>query len=631
MTRSHASVLALLAASLPVPVFAQDAIDLGTLVLSGGLTPIATEALGRSASVLTGAEIEARGITNVQEALRAIPGVAVTGSGSNSTQVRIRGGEGNHTLVLIDGIEAAAGDSEYFLSGLETANIERIEVLRGPQSAFYGSDASSGVINIITRNGAIGQQARLTFEGGGGFATTTFLSTRSERGGLSLSFSDTNDDGWDFSGSGGEKDFTDRTTLILKGDIRVTPDLTLGVVLRDSSETYASDGTNGGATRAEDYVVDSPFFLTDREEFTGSVYADLSSLGGQLTHRLSFDRTENTQTFLGTSTTEVLKYRLSYGLDGQPVTEASQVLNVLLESQEDTNSRSPQSRRESDSIAVEYRAALDTGLDLQVGIRRDFNDPFADATTWNVAASYLLANDIRLHASAGTGNVNPTYFEISDNFFPAFGSGSNTQYDGNTNLTPERNRSFDIGVEVPILQGRGVIDVTYFNETLVDEITTRFLGFDAGTNTSTFTFVNQQGESTREGVELSGSVAATDTLDLRFAYTYLDARNPDGSVEVRRPKHEVTFGATLRAFDDRATFTADIRHVAGNFDTQFFGSFNTVELPSFTTADIAARYALSETVDLTARVENVFDDDAVEVVGYIGRPRTVYVGLDARW
>ncbi|MEM9788497.1 MAG: TonB-dependent receptor, partial [Pseudomonadota bacterium] len=220
----------------------------------------------------------------------------------------------------------------------------------------------------------------------------------------------------------------------------------------------------------------------------------------------------------------------------------------------------------------------------------------------------------------GTGIVNPSFSEVNGQDFGTF------EVIGNPDLKPEENQSFDIGIEIPVLAGRGFVDVTYFNETLTDEITSVpvVLG-------SSSTSINQSGDSTREGAELTGRVAATDNIDLRASYTFLDAKNPDGSVEIRRPEHELSLGGTLRAFADRATFTADLRHVAGNFDTEFFGGFETRELPDITTVDIAARYALNDNFTLTSRVTNLFDEDAMEVWGFAGRPRTAYIGFDARF
>jgi len=631
MKRSLLLSAAACALFAPAAAFAQEietddeeTVELQRIIISGGLTPVEADAYGRSATVITAAEIEDRGITTVQDALRAVPGVSVNGSGSNFTQVRIRGGEANHTLILIDGIEAAGGDSEYILTGLETANIERIEVLRGPQSVFYGSNASTGVVNIITKKGNIGQELSGTVEFGGGKTVTGFASTRDERGGISLSYSDARDKGWDFSGNENEKDRTDRKTLIVNGDYMLTPDLKIGFTGRKSEEEYEYDSTSFLATRFEDYVVDDPNQFSERDEMTLGVFGELSTFGGILTHRLSFEQTTNEQSFNGgtptETTTEAIKYLASLGLDGRPVAEADHILNLMIEREEDSSSSNPDFNRSSDSIALEYRGSFANGFDVQLGARQDFNDRFEDATTWNVGLAYTLENGVRFHASAGTGIVNPSYFQLyANSCFGIFGC-----FLGNPDLLPERNKSFDIGVEIPVFDGRGFFDITYFNETLTDEIESVPVGIDT-------TFENEDGDSTREGVEVAARIAATDYLDLRASYTHLIARNPDGSIETRRPEHELSLGATLRAFDDRATFTADLRHVTGLWDTEGFGARRTLELPDVTTVDLSARYAVNDNVTVTGRVTNLFDDDAMEVWGYAGRPRTFYAGLEAKF
>jgi len=621
MNRAKLLATAAIAALNATSATAQDdSYELGEIIVSGGLTPIAAEAYGRAATVLTAKDIEDRGITTVQDALRALPGLSVSGAGANYTQVRIRGAESNHTLILIDGIEAAGGDGEYILSGLETANIERIEVLRGPQSVYYGSNASAGVVNIITRKGGLGTEYGGSIELGGGTTATAFVSTRTGKGGLSLSLSDTHDDGYDFSGDGGEKDATDRQTMILSGDYMVTGALKLGFTLRRSDERNEFDSNSWMATDSDSYVVDDPAPFSTRDETAGSVYAELAMLEGRLSHRLAYEKTENDDTYNGgpatTTETEALKYRLSYGLDGQAVAQSDHILNALAEHEEDSSSSDPAYGRKATSVALEYRGHLGNGLDIQAGLRHDDNDVFKDITTWNLGASYSFANGVRLHGSAGTGSVNPTYFEL---YAAAWG------YTGNPDLTPEENRSFDLGVELPVFGGRGVLDVTYFNETLTDEITA------VSTGPGTYSFENQAGDSDRQGVEVMAELAATETLDLRLSYTYLDATDPDGSVEIRRPKHELGLGATLETFGGRGTVSADLRHVAGNYDTQFWGAYETVKLPEYTTVDVAARYALTDHVTLTGRVQNLFDAEVMDVWGYPGRERTAYVGLDARW
>ena len=617
-------VLAALAASAAIlgyPAIAEEVTDLDTIIMSGGLTPIDAERYGRAATALTEEEIKKRGITSVQDALRALPGVAVNGSGNTFTQVRIRGGEGNHTLILIDGVEAAGGDGEYILSGLETANIARIEVLRGPQSVYYGSNASAGVINIITKSGREGREISGSVEFGAATTATGFISNRNARGGVSLALSYTNDKGYDASGDGGEKDGLELRTAILKGDYMVGEGLKLGFNLRRSQEDYDYDSTSFVATDAASYVVDDPTQFSRRDEMTAQVFAEYTMLDGRLTHRLSLENTDNEQSNNGGAPTrthtQAAKYRLSYGLDGRPVDEADHLLNAMLEWEKDSSSSNPAYGREAMSYALEYRGSFASGLNLQAGVRFDDNKVFEDATTWNLGLSYTFAQSgVRLHASAGTGIVNPSYFEL---YASAFG------YTGNPGLMPEKNRSFDIGVEVPVMQGRGSIDVTYFNERLTDEITA------VSTGPGSFSYINQAGDSKRHGIEVSGQVQATDQLFLRLSYTYLEATNPDGSVEIRRPKHELALGATLDTFNGRGSVSADIRHVSGNYDTQFWGAYNTVELPAFTTANLSAEYDIDDRWKLTGRVTNLFNKDTMDVWGYPNRGRAFYVGLAANF
>ena len=280
-----ASVASLTFSALPAQT--QEVVEFPPIYLNGGLSPIEAARYGRAASIVTAEDIAARGITTVQDALRAVPGVAVNGSGNSFTQVRIRGGEGNHTLILIDGIAAAGGDGEYILSGIETANIERIEVLRGPQSVYFGSNASAGVINIITRKGGAGRTASGSIELGAGTTASAFLSHRTAQGGVSLSLSRTDDRGFDQSGDGGEKDGLDRTTAILSGDYALGEDLTLGFTARRSQESYDYDSTSYTAVDAPSYVVDDPTQFADRDELTAGVFAEYSMLNGRLTHRLA--------------------------------------------------------------------------------------------------------------------------------------------------------------------------------------------------------------------------------------------------------------------------------------------------------------------------------------------------------
>ena len=525
MLRRQISTLALYAALLPFAATAQQAEPQGatvldTVVISGGLSPIAANAYGRAHTVLTAADLEQRGIRTVREALRDVPGVAVTSSGGSYTQVRIRGAEANHTLILIDGVPATGGNDEYILTGLETANIDRIEVLRGPQSVYYGSNASAGVINIITRQGEIGSHYGATVEVGNGYAASGWFTHRTERGGLAFNVSKRDDHGYNQAFNGDEKDGIDRKTLGLTGDWQAADDVKLGFTLRRARENYDYDTDNYASTGITDYLIDDPSPHSQRNETLGSAWGEYAALGGRMLHRLEYQDTVFKQNHndgpFTRGQTRALKYRLSTSLDGQAVTDARQMLNLMIERIEDESNAAPDYARANNSVALEYRGFFDNGLDVQAGLRHDNFDAFDDFTSWNVALSWQMPDaPYRLHGSAGRGLVKPSYYEL-------FANDSYTQ--GNPELTPERNSGFDLGVEATLLDGRAVVDLTYFNETMRDKIS--YLAGAAPDGSGRASYVNQQGDSPRQGIELSGQVQATDALRVGMNYTYLDAKTP---------------------------------------------------------------------------------------------------------
>lgn len=622
------SRIAICAAFAPFPALAQqagdvDAITLDTVVISGGLSPIAGDAYGRAHTVVTGEELERRGIRTVQDALREVPGVSVNSPGASVTQVRIRGAEANHTLVLIDGVPATGGNDEYYFSGLGTADIDRIEVLRGPQSVYYGSNASAGVINIITRKGEPGTHYGGAVELGNGYGVSGWFTQRTQRGGLAFSAAKRDDHGFDQSGDGGEKDGIDRATLGLTGDWQASEDLALGFTLRHAREEYDHDSTNFTPSGHRDYVIDDPDQHSERREFVGSLWGEYAMLDGRLLHRLEYQDTVFKQSYNGGAftrgQTRALKYRLGVSLDGAPLAEARQMLNLMVERVEDENDTAPDYARASNSVALEYRGFFDSGLDVQAGLRRDDFDSFEDFTSWNLGLSWQVpGQDLRLHASAGRGLVKPSYYEL-------FADDAYTL--GNPGLRPERNTGFDIGVEAQLLDGRATLDLTWFQERMEDEIT-----YVYGTaSDGRASYINQSGKSPRKGIELAAKIQATDALNLGLSYTYLDAKNPDGSVETRRPRHELGLRASHAFHDGRGMITADLRHVRGNYDQQFWGSYPIRELPAHTIVNVAGGYDINDNLRATARVVNLFDKDHMDAWGYASQGRAAYVGVEARW
>ena len=219
MTHRFAILAAAGASAFSYPVIAADE-PADHIIVTGSRAPLSGAALGNAFTVITREDIEARQARYVTDLLRAVPGFAVSQSGTpgSQTQVRVRGAEANHVLVLIDGARAsdpATGD-EFRWEFLSTANIERIEIVRGPQSAIWGSDALAGVVNIITRTTSessldayveTGSMGTLNGAFSGGFGADTWH--------VDVSAEHLSTDGSNISRTGSEDDDSDATTLSL--------------------------------------------------------------------------------------------------------------------------------------------------------------------------------------------------------------------------------------------------------------------------------------------------------------------------------------------------------------------------------------------------------------------------------
>ncbi|MEM6464722.1 MAG: TonB-dependent receptor plug domain-containing protein, partial [Pseudomonadota bacterium] len=250
--------------------------ELKEVVISAGRNPVEAEKVGRATTVLTGEELEKTQVRYVADALRRVPGVAVsrTGSFGGFTQIRIRGSEGNQVLVLIDGVEVAGtAGGEFDFGSLQVADIERIEVLRGPQSALYGSNAAAGVIHIITKDG-IRDGSEITVRSEVGTDETVLGNVLFQGGGanfdVALSGAFRRTDGFNISDFGSEKD-GDRN-LALNGKTRwdITEDLYFDGSLRFVDRKADTDGQDFGfGSSTYGQVLDTPTFVESREFFGG--------------------------------------------------------------------------------------------------------------------------------------------------------------------------------------------------------------------------------------------------------------------------------------------------------------------------------------------------------------------------
>lgn len=636
MTRTPFFALAALALMTPTGLSAEQAYELDEIVLSGGLTALAADSYARSYTVLTADDIETRGIATVQDALRDVPGVQVASSGDTMAQVRVRGSEYSHVLVLIDGVEAnSPGNGDYVFRGMDMADIDRIEILRGPQSTIYGPNAAAGVIAITTKGAS---KPGLSYGGGvevGGLKTraaNAYLRHQGARGAISLSLSSRHIGGEDISREGGGTAFNDIDTIGLKGEYDLTDALALGFTLRRSWQEYAygseryDDGWNIIPVEdPRDYLVDLGLTSKRREGFA-ALWLEGAGFDGRLHSRLAYSGTRQDMDHFdrGTpngddrSTRRALTYTGSYALDGGDAAQASQKLNLIAGTERETYRASltggGKYQRDTHALGLEYQGRYAGGIDVQAGIRRDFNDVFKDANSWNLSFGWTLPDrGLRLRAAAGKANVNPDMFQ-QYGFLPG-------AYRGNPDLKPESSLNYEIGADLDLADGRGNAGLTVFQSRVKDMITS------AGDSSA-----NLAGTSTRKGVEAFGQMQVTERLLVGADYTYLDAHDQNGAPIRRAPRHHLGLRATTDFAQGRGAISGNLRHASGSYDAERFNGTDAItRLPAYTTVDLAVHYDLNDQTRLSGRVINLFDREYTQAWGYYGQGRTVYVGLEAKW
>ncbi|MFM9849485.1 MAG: TonB-dependent receptor plug domain-containing protein [Hyphomicrobiaceae bacterium] len=599
---------------------------------------VAAEKIGSAVSVITGEELQRRQIRNAADALRSMPGVYVSRSAGfgGETQVRLRGAEANHTLVLIDGMVAnQPGTGEFDFALLSTDQIERIEIIRGAQSGLYGSGAIGGAINIVTKTGKRPPKGSIWSEAGSykTVAGGVTLSGGTDRAHGLISYSATSSNGFNIADQGWETDAFSRRSFLFKGGVKPTDTFAVDFFLRNSEKRgdrdddlfcpFPAPPTCTGFSKQ----IDSFSHFATSSWLTG-VEARLDSFGGALTHKFKvnyaetnledtsgpfFSRNDNDRSNFAYSATWKFD---TPGVGGAAKHFLTGLVEKEMESFTPVTGDNRSRERDRLATAAEYRGEFANRLFIAGNVRHDDNDSFKDFTTWRTSASLALREfGLRPHASVGTGVRLPTMVEQFGQF---------TGFVSNPNLQPEESFGWDAGIEYSFLKGRAVLDVTYFNTDFRNEIFTDFslfpiIGVD-----------NRSGKSTREGVEVALRWQIMPSLTIGGAYTWLDARDDAGFEEIRRPKNtgrvDVSYGfaegrgnVTLAAI-----YNGQARDFA--FELPFFTQTR-VALGEYWLVSAAASWKLQPGVEVFGRVENLLDEHYQEVYGFETARIAAYAGV----
>jgi len=606
-----AAILSLLATSAG----AQETIELDDIVISGGFTPIRVADTASSVSVVTSEQIGKAGDITLLTLLKRVPGVAVSESaGFNS--VRIRGGEANHTLVLINGVAVTGDGNGYTFQGISAENIEKIEILRGPQTVFYGPAASSGVINIITKGASNTDRTYASIQVGdrSGLAFSDMITVFNTRNRVSIST--TSGHKYDYSLQNGDKDGFKRSNLSLNSVGTTDSGVSFDLSVRTSEESFDYDGFGQGpessavvSNASNGQNDENQVALTIRKYGRGS-----TSLNEFKLQNSDFANSQNDVSW-GLSKTKITKtlfqYHYKTAMGGGAVYDSKRTLSFIAETYHDRNQYLNTEKRDGNALALEYRNVFENENILQIGLRHDVSSQFADATTWKLGYVVALNNKqtfIRL--DAGTGVVNPTYLER----FGGYG-----YYTGGQNLLPEKNTSFSIGLHHNIPQNGSSISSTVFQDQLTNEIV--FQGQDT---------VNENGKSTRRGLETEFQTKIADWGNFRLNHTFLVAKNSDNSIERRRPRNTLNTITDLNAPFGSGQFTIRTSTIAGNFDNYTDGS-GIKKLPSYTLVDFSFSKKILEDIDFVAEVNNLFDKKNKEAWGYNSKGRSIVMKLAKSW
>ena len=609
---------------MPVPPF-----DSNQIVVTASRIPQAQAAAPATVTVLDNALIEHLGEPLVPELLRLVPStsVSVSGPAGSLTEVRIRGAEANHTLLFIDGIRAndpATGDQPRF--DLLNADIaSRIEVVRGPQSALWGSDAIGGVVAVNgTEPERPGYSAAI--EGGSfGFERGSgSLALASNKASLAAAVGWQRATGIDSFNGHGDKDGYRNLSGRLRATYKLAPQVTGGASVFALSGRSDFDGFDPVTFLHADTLDNSRNRMA-----AGRLWADIGSEAQPWSGRLSgsllgssnrnyladefLNRTSGTRRTLGGQ----LEHRFATG-------SLQHTLVAAIESERETfhardtlyGGATDQDRdRTHNSLTLEWRATA-REVTADVAVRRDQFNRFRDATTVRAALLADLGAEFALTGSYAEGIAQPTFFDLYG-FYPG-------SFAGNSSLRPESSRGFEVSARYR--KGAMQASLTGYRQRLHDEIVDTF-------DPSTFvaSTVNRSGSSQRSGVEAEVQWRLASSLRLSANYAYLHATQPGavsaGQVrEIRRPKHSGSI--TLDGSSGRLGYGAAIAYTGSRSDTDFdLYPARTVSLRPYWLAEARLSYRVSRHVEIFARTANALNARYQDAFGYRTEGRSVYAGL----
>jgi vitamin B12 transporter len=603
----------------------QDTVVLKPVVVTATRAPVAADLVASAVTVLRGTDLVAQGIRTVAQALETVPGAHVVESGSygGQTSLFMRGGESDYTKVLLDGVPLNQAGGAIDLAHLTTDNVDRIEIVRGPVSVLYGTDAVTGVVQVFTRTGQGGGPARVGAELHGGTYGSAQVAVDIAGGTRTIGYSAS----VSRFGSEGLYPYNNQyRNSVVSAGLRVAPDARTDASLTyrygDDSYHFPTDGTGAPVDSNQRAAERGPLLSFSAGRALGQHLAARVTAGVKEARLFYNDEPDSpgedgafwSRDYVRRATASAL---LNWARGAASVTGGIEYED---QRQRGTSEFSASFGTLPDSIRAQRhntgyftQAIIPAGrAALTLGSRLDDNSQFGTHATYRGGLVYRL-DQVRLRASVGTGYKEPTFFEN-------FARGIAT---GNPHLKPERSLNWELGVE------RGGIVVTYFNQRFRDLI--EYSGVSVGPDSVNYFNV---GGAIASGIETSVTHTVGNRVVVSLNYTYLHTRveesgssNPNGLFVpgkplVRRPAHTVA-PQVVAPLGPRARLIMGARWVGKRDDVG--GGAQRVTLRPYTRVNLAGEYTVGSIV-MSGSIENALNDQAQEINGFRPRGRTVSVG-----
>ena len=570
---------------------------LDTIIVNGSRLDQTMTEIGSSVSVITRDDLEELGVDFALDAIATAPGVTVNQNGAfgGNASVRIRGASNDQTLVLIDGVpvnDPTGTGGGYNFAYLDTDTIERIEVLKGPQSTLWGSDAIGGVVSITTKRPTEGLSGTV-FGEYGSFNTLrggASISNANEIGDFRLAATGLTTDGIskaDEANGNSEDDGYDSQTVSAKGGLNLPASVRLETSLMWSDAESEYDSYAFGAQGS---VADGDE-VTNSETLSGNITLKAPLFDGRLENlvQIGYADIERENTSNGVQSYFTEGDRVLFRYQG---TFAINDTNTLAFGTEREETSANEQESSIDSLFALYEFKPVDSLTLTGGIRVDDHETFGSETTGRVAAAWTATDQLTFKASWGQGFKAPSIFQST--YICTF-CGLTAP---NTNLKAETSEAYDIGVQWQSADERIVLGATLF-----DQETENMIDFSYTAGYDNIALVDSQGG------ELTGAYAINNWLGIAASYTFIDSDDGNGNALARLPE---STGNISASFDPDGPFSGAVLVRYNGEEANTDGS----KLDSWTRVDLTGSYDLNETVEIYGRIENLLDEEYQQILGY---------------